>query len=115
MSYKCIKSDIQNGESIKYAEPYIYCKNNEKIGRAVLTKKIAGKWKEYYLLNNVIIYQKYRGKGYCEKMLKCILKKYIGKNIYLEVDKLNIPAVKCYIKCGFTIKDETNKHLIMIK
>jgi len=48
-------------------------------------------------------------------MLKCVLEKYINKKVYLEVEENNIPAVKCYTKCGFKIKDKDKKRIVMIK
>ena len=48
-------------------------------------------------------------------MLKCVLKKYNDEKIYLEVDENNIPAIKCYTKCGFIIKEKIKKNYIMIK
>ena len=48
-------------------------------------------------------------------MLKCVLKKYTDEKVYLEVDENNIPAIKVYTKCGFTIKEKLKKNYIMIK
>lgn len=115
MGYKCKITEIQKGESKQYATAYTYFSDDKPIGRVVLTKKIAGKWKDSYLLSNVIIYPEYRGLGLCDKMLKCVLKKYINKKVYLEVEENNIPAVKCYTKCGFKIKDRDKKIIVMIK
>lgn len=96
MGYKCKITEIQKGESKQYATAYTYFSDDKPIGRVVLTKKIAGKWKDSYLLSNVIIYPEYRGFGLCDKMLKCVLKKYTNEKVYLEVEENNIPAVKCY-------------------
>jgi len=143
MVYKCKITDVQPGESIKYATPYTYFSDNKQVGRVVFTKKIAGKWKDWYNLSNVIIYSEFRGlgttciekrcfsihdycfftnknyvfiskKGLCDKMLKCVLKKYTDEKVYLEVDENNIPAIKCYTKCGFTIKEKIKKNYVMI-
>ncbi len=115
MVYKCKITEIQSGESIKYATAYTYLLDDKQIGRVVFTKKISGKWKDWYLLSNVIIYSEYRGLGLCDKMLKCVLKKYLNKKIYLEVKENNIPAIKCYTKCGFKIKNKYKKNIVMIK
>lgn len=114
MVYKCKVTDIEWGESKKYATPYTYFKDDKPIGRVVFTKKIGGKWKGWYRLSNVIIYPEYRGIGLCDKMLKCALKKYNNEKVYLEVDKNNTSAIKCYLKCGFKVKDD-GKKIIMIK
>ena len=115
MVYKCKITEIEKGESKQYATAYTYFSDDKPIGRVVLTKKIAGKWKDWYLLSNVVIYPEFRGLGLCGKMLKCVLKKYANEKIYLEVKEENIPAVKCYIKSGFEIQDKIKKLLIMIK
>ena len=115
MVYKCKITDVQSGESIKYATPYTYFSDNKPVGRVVFTKKLAGKWKDWYNLSNVIIYSEFRGLGLCDKMLKCVLKKYTDEKVYLEVDENNIPAIKCYTKCGFTIKEKIKKNYVMIK
>jgi len=47
-------------------------------------------------------------------MLKCVFKKYTNEKVYLEVDENNIPAIKCYTNCGFTIKEKIKKNYIMI-
>ena len=114
MVYKCEITAISSGEN-KKAIPYTYFSNEKQIGRVVLTKKISGKWKDWYLLSNVVIYSEFRGFGFCGKMLKCILKKNSDKKIYLQVHETNIPAIKCYTKCGFRIYDKLKKYVLMIK
>lgn len=114
MRYSCKTTSIENGESKRYATPYSYYKGSELVGRAVLTKKIAGKWKGWHLLSNVIIYPKFRGQGLCKKMLKCIIKKHGEKKVYLEVDNKNLPAVNCYLNCRFIKKEQIGKLIIMI-
>jgi len=63
-----------------------------------MTLKTGG---EAYTLKNVSISPEYRGKGLCTQFLECVLKKYSGKTVFLNVLISNEPAVKCYSKLGF--------------
>ena len=57
-------------------------------------------------ISNVKIYELYQGKGYCEKLIKKVIEIAIVKKlvkIELHVKNDNIPAIKCYTKCGFKI------------
>ena len=105
-------TEIHNGES-KKAIPHTMYINNKKAGRAVLTKTTRGKFKDYYLLSNVIIYKDFRGKKLCSIMINKICSNY--KNIYLKVKKDNIPAIKCYKKSKFKVFSETKYFYIMTK
>ncbi len=67
---------------------------------------------------------KYRGKKFCQKNMTIFLSNianiFKGKNLVkkfsLYVDKTNIPAIKCYEKCGFEIiKTVKNDHYLMEK
>lgn len=115
MVYKCKITEVESGESKKYTIPYTYFSDNKPIGRIVFTKKIAGKWKGWYLLSNVIIYPEFRGFGLCDKMLKCVLKKYADEKVYLFVRADNIAAIKCYAKNGFKAIGKVKKNIYMVK
>lgn len=106
--------NLNKMESKLYSKAYSLIDNNNILGRCVLTKKIKGKYKNYYNLNNVIIYSKFRGKGYCSIMIKKVMNLYKKYNIYLEVNKKNIPAFKCYKKAGFKKLLEMKNIIIMI-
>ena len=57
-----------------------------------------------FLIRNIVVGVGHRGKGVCPKLLKEVfreLKKKGGLNLYLDVDPLNIPAVRCYTSVGF--------------
>jgi ribosomal protein S18 acetylase RimI-like enzyme len=57
-------------------------------------------------ITDVIIYEKYRGKGYCEQLIKKTISRAKEENIItikLHVKSDNIAAQKCYSKCGFII------------
>jgi len=66
--------------------------------------------KRYYL-STVCTFLKYRGKGYCTPFIKSIIesKRYSEFTTYLEVNKTNEAAIKCYIKAGFIYKEEYDK------
>ena len=66
-------------------------------------KKIRGNFKGWLNISNVIIYKDHRGKGYCPKMLKCVLNKY----------KNNTPAIKCYLSSGFKVYKIVKNEIIM--
>ena len=62
-----------------------------------------------YYLYNVYIVEKFRGKGYCKKIVSHAVKR--KKNLILDVDKNNIPAIRCYKSCGFKfVKELKNYH-----
>jgi len=64
---------------------------------------------------NVVIEETYRGKGFCGKFLKCVLKRYPGKSVFLSVLIDNIPAVKCYEGLGFVEVERGRSTLWMRK
>jgi RimJ/RimL family protein N-acetyltransferase len=66
--------------------------------------------------------ENYRGQKFCQKninnfignILSC--KNYTGiKKFSLDVRETNIPAIKCYEKCGFVIKSKDKEHYQMEK
>ena len=67
---------------------------------------------------NVVIFKRYRGNGYCVKMLGEFLQEFPGKYC-LIVKKDNVPAIKSYLKLGFSftgkIDEEDGEYLWMEK
>lgn len=63
--------------------------------------------KRYYL-NTVCTFIEHRGKGYCSWFMPQILaiEPYNSNVVYLEVDKTNAAAIRCYKKAGFYYKSE---------
>ena len=114
MGFTCKKTKLMDGESVICSTAYTYYNNKIPIGRCVVTKKIRGNFKGWVNVNNVVIYEDHRGKGYCPKMLKCVLNKYKNNKIYIEVHKNNIPAIKCYHRCGFKVNKIVKNEIIMI-
>lgn len=55
-----------------------------------------------YYLYNVNLSEDYRGKGLCKTVVNHAVSS--KKNLYLDVDADNIPAIKCYKSCGFVFK-----------
>ena len=55
----------------------------------------------------------YRRKGYAEKLILTLfetLKNRGVEHIFLEVRKSNLPAKKCYEKCGFSVIGERKRY-----
>jgi RimJ/RimL family protein N-acetyltransferase len=115
MVYKCKITEVMPGESKKSVSYTYFSDNNKLVGRITFTKKIAGKWKGWQLLSNVIIYPEFRGLKLCDKMFKCVLKKYANDKVYLTVHEDNIAAIKCYVKNGFKAIDKVKKNIFMVK
>ena len=90
---------------------YGYFDDDLKIAHAAIRKKRDGT----FSLQNVSIIPEYRGRGLCTKFLKCVLKDYIDKTIFLDVLQTNEPAIKCYTKLGFSEIDKGRKTLYMRK
>lgn len=57
------------------------------------------------LLNTAMVLEEHRGRGYCPRLVKAVLKHpaYSGKMVHLEVDTNNQAAVSCYRRAGFII------------
>jgi ribosomal protein S18 acetylase RimI-like enzyme len=90
---------------------YGYFDGELEIGHAALRKKRDGT----YSLENVFINEEYRGRGLCTKFLRCVLKNYSDKTIFLNVLINNEPAIKCYTKLGFKEIDKGRSTLYMRK
>jgi predicted GNAT family acetyltransferase len=102
---------ILNGK-IKH---YGYFDEDKQIGKCCVKEYTKGELAGCYLLFGVSINEEYRGKGLCTQFLKCVLKKYTGKTIFLTVLMDNIPALKCYEHLGFKEIDKGRKTLYMRK
>ena len=107
---KCKVTDTQG--LIKY---YGYFDDDKQIGKCAIREKSRGMFKGTFSLENVSIIPEYRGLGLCTKFLKCVLAKYSGKTIFLDVLINNEPAVKCYTKLGFKEIDKGRSTLYMRK
>lgn len=83
----------------------IYFMSNNK-GELIGTAKIVGYSRGSELMN-VFIFKKFRGKGYCSKLLSKTIneyrKEFPKRKIHLIVSKDNIPAIKCYDSVGFEL------------
>ena len=66
-------------------------------------------------IGNICIKQEYQNKGIGTAILKEIIFENKGKNIKLQVFKINKRAIKLYEKMGFERTYENNTHYIMIK
>jgi ribosomal protein S18 acetylase RimI-like enzyme len=100
MVYTCKVIEADSGES-KLIKHYGYFEDNKQIAKCAMKLYSRGDNAGSYLLMNVEIKPSHRGKGLCGKFLRCVLKRYSGKTILLEVLINNIPAVKCYEGMGF--------------
>ena len=90
-----------NSDSTKSTPHYTisFTKNGDYIGEY----SIMGRY-----LYNVHISDVYRGKGLCKKIVNHAINR--KKNLYLDVDPDNIPAIKCYKSCGFIFKKKLIKY-----
>ena len=66
-------------------------------------------------IGNICIKPKYQNKGIGTAILKEIIFENKGKNIKLQVFKINERAIKLYEKMGFEKTDENKTHYIMMK
>ena len=57
--------------------------------------------KDEFHINNIAVHEDFRRLGIAEKMIGDIILKFILKNIFLEVSKLNSRAILLYEKIGF--------------
>ena len=57
--------------------------------------------KDEFHINNIAVHKDFRRLGIAEKMIGDIILKFILKNIFLEVSKLNSRAILLYEKIGF--------------
>ena len=66
-------------------------------------------------IGNICVKPKYQNKGIGTAVLKEILFENKGKNIKLQVFKINEKAIKLYERMGFEKVEETKTHYIMIR
>lgn len=83
---------------IKNDDFYVMERENKIIGYITILKRKNSRSVRLY---NFTIHKDYRGKGYSHILITYILTLYIAYNIYLEVRKDNIQAIKLYEKYGF--------------
>jgi predicted GNAT family acetyltransferase len=100
MVYTCkvLESDPNESKLIKH---YGYFEDGKQIAKCAMKLYSRGDNAGTYLLMGVEVKASHRGKGLCGKFLKCVLKRYSGKVIFLDVLIDNTPAVKCYESLGF--------------
>ena len=84
------------------------------VGLAMIDNKIKNVMqplsKEYLFIHTVAVHPEYRSRGYCDLMIKEIVKQYGAvKSMYLSVETglhtANKGAIKCYQKNGFRLVD----------
>ena len=68
-----------------------------------------------YEIGNICVKPEYQNKGIGTAVLKEILFENKGKNIKLQVFKINKKAIKLYEKIGFEKSNETELHYILTK
>jgi ribosomal protein S18 acetylase RimI-like enzyme len=107
---KCKLTDTQG-----LSKHYGYFDGDEEIARCSVREKSRGESKGTFSLEGVFIDESYRGRGLCTKFLTCVLAKYSGKTIFLNVLMSNEPAIKCYKHLGFKVIDEGKSTVYMRK
>ena len=66
-------------------------------------------------IGNICVKPEHQNKGIGTAILKEIIFESKGKNIKLQVFKINERAIKLYEKMGFEKVEETKTHYIMMK
>lgn len=61
-------------------------------------------------VHSVYIEDCFQCHGYATRMIQELVKLYVGKRLWLEAWKENIPAMKVYTKCGFKTFEEDFIH-----
>ena len=58
-----------------------------------------------YFLSTVCVSERYRGRGYCARFLSELVRyaRYENRVVYLEVERVNSAAVRCYERAGFVL------------
>lgn len=110
MYYECLKNILDDYNIYKlYVLLLIDHKYDDKddntdklIGCATISLHIN---KKDVMISNVLVTKEYQRQGYGKKIIEHIKKKMKKKGfrLVLEVNDDNIPALKCYKSCGFTI------------
>ena len=92
---KPIKEELLSlGSNNPFAKFILYL-NNDKIVGYLYYSDIYDRIE----INELLVFDSYRRKGYASKMLECLIKKH--KDISLEVKCDNIGAINLYQKYGF--------------
>lgn len=108
--HKLKKSDFTNRLINKYS--YIFIFENEQIlggfryfkkiiKDRILLNRFIYKNGTYYVIQSVFILSKFRGKGFCSKLLQYFFEKISPRKTVIAVDSKNKIAIKCYLKNGF--------------
>ena len=88
--------------------------SNEYIGNVQLTNLLNGSAEFHIFIGE----KKYWGKGIGTKatleMIKIGFEDLLLNEIYLFVNKMNIPAIKAYLNCGLIIDTCSNEHIKMV-
>ena len=88
--------------------------NNAIAGRLIMQHHTRGKKGGHTYLYNIEIFEPFRGKKLCKKMLTLLFKKPRCNDVYLTVDPKNIPAMKCYRSVGFKESQKVNNNTTLM-
>lgn len=103
-----ISTPIRNylyNEMLDFNKTLIYSLHNNEgdlVSYAYLFKVLEDKSRDVelpsqsYIIREVETLEKYRRKGYCKKLMNWVYNRHKDKFIFLEVNKTNIYALKCY-------------------
>jgi len=83
----------------KKNKPHYYIGFNTKNGEHVGGYNVSG-----YYLYSFYITREFRGRGFSKLIINHAVSK--KKNLYLDVNPDNIPAIKCYERAGFKFEKE---------
>ncbi len=83
------------------ANAFEFIMNRRAVGRVVVQRHTRGKKAGQTYLYNVHINEAFRGQGLCKVMMHQVLQKLNVPKVYLEVERRNIAAWKCYNATGF--------------
>ncbi len=87
-----------------YLEGYVFADNDDLCGYAMIAKSFSTEFGKHCIwIEDIYIENNYRGRGFGKEFLDFIDKKYPDCIKRLEVEPENVPAVKLYEKCGFTV------------
>lgn len=109
------KKDIINEYNKGNVKGIILMKDDEYVGRGVIKSKgaqdrfISLKNSNSYLVGNMYVYPKYRGKNYQCDIVCELVNRFVNDkeyNLYSVVYKYNIPSWKNFLKIGFKIYKE---------
>lgn len=78
---------------------------------AVLCRCQADEFEGYVNLSHVFTEEAFRGRGLATLLMKHIISQYPGRELLLQVEGKNIPAIRAYRKAGFTFLQTTEYYL----